>query len=256
MSGAMDKKIRAVIVDDEELARQMLREFLSAHQEIEIAAECANGFEAVKAVTELKPDLIFLDIQMPKLDGFEVLELIGTDRAVVFVTAYDEYAIRAFDIHAVDYLLKPFGAERFETALQRARQRLGGKLPVPAELSSSARPPSQPLERIVVRDGTRVFIIPIAKLDYAEAQDDYVALVSEGKKHLKQQTISSLEGILDPSRFLRIHRSYIVNLEKVTKVEPYSKDNYMVVLSNGTQLPVSRSGYARLREVLEQNRAK
>lgn len=256
MSGMMDKKIRAVIVDDEELARQMLREFLSAHQEIEIAAECANGFEAVKAVTELKPDLIFLDIQMPKLDGFEVLELIGTDRAVVFVTACDEYAIRAFDIHAVDYLLKPFGAERFETALQRARQRLGGKLPAPAELSSSARPPSQPLERIVVREGTRVFIIPIAKLDYAEAQDDYVALVSEGKKHLKQQTISSLEGILDPSRFLRIHRSYIVNLEKVTKVEPYSKDNYMVVLSNGTQLPVSRSGYARLREVLEQARAK
>ncbi|HTA25268.1 MAG TPA: LytTR family transcriptional regulator DNA-binding domain-containing protein [Terriglobales bacterium] len=256
MSGAMDKKIRAVIVDDEELARQMLREFLSAHQEIEIAAECANGFEAVKAVTELKPDLIFLDIQMPKLDGFEVLELIGTDRAVVFVTAYDEYAIRAFDIHAVDYLLKPFGAERFETALQRARQRLGGKLPPPTELSSSARPASQPLERIVVRDGTRVFIIPIAKLDYAEAQDDYVALVSEGKKHLKQQTISSLEGILDPSRFLRIHRSYIVNLEKVTKVEPYSKDNYMVVLSNGTQLPVSRSGYARLRDFLDQTRAK
>jgi two-component system LytT family response regulator len=256
MSGMMDKRIRAVIVDDEELARQMLREFLSAHQEIEIAAECANGFEAVKAVTELKPDLIFLDIQMPKLDGFEVLELIGTDRAVVFVTAYDEYAIRAFDIHAVDYLLKPFGAERFETALQRARQRLGGKLPAPAELSSSARPPSQPLERIVVRDGTRVFIIPIAKLDYAEAQDDYVALVSEGKKHLKQQTISSLEGILDPSRFLRIHRSYIVNLEKVTKVEPYSKDNYMVVLSNGTQIPVSRSGYARLRDFLDQTRAK
>jgi two-component system, LytTR family, response regulator len=256
MSGAMEKKIRAVIVDDEELARQMLREFLAGHQEIEIAAECANGFEAVKAVTELKPDLVFLDIQMPKLDGFEVLELIGTDRAVVFVTAYDEFAIRAFDIHAVDYLLKPFGAERFETALQRARQRLGGKLPAPAELSSSARPPSQPLERIVVRNGSRVFIIPVAKLDYAEAQDDYVALASEGKKHLKQQTISSLETALDPSRFLRIHRSYIVNLEKVTKVEPYSKDNHMVVLSNGTQLPVSRSGYARLREFLDQTRAK
>jgi two-component system LytT family response regulator len=256
MSGMMDKKIRAVIVDDEELARQMLREFLSAHQEIEIAAECANGFEAVKTVTELKPDLIFLDIQMPKLDGFEVLELIGTDRAVVFVTAYDEYAIRAFDIHAVDYLLKPFSAERFETALQRAQQRLGGKLPAPTELSSSARSPAQPLERIVVRDGTRVFIIPVAKLDYAEAQDDYVALATEGKKHLKQQTISSLESALDPSRFLRIHRSYIVNLEKVTKVEPYSKDNHMVVLSNGTQLPVSRSGYARLREFLDQTRAK
>jgi two-component system, LytTR family, response regulator len=256
MSATMGKKIRAVIVDDEELARQMLREFLSGHPEIEIAAECANGFEAVKAVTELKPDLVFLDIQMPKLDGFEVLELIGTDRAVVLVTAYDEYAIRAFDIHAVDYLLKPFGAERFETALQRARQRLGGSLPAPAELSSSARPPSQPLERIVVRDGSRVFIIPIAKLDYAEAQDDYVALATEGKKHLKQQTISSLESTLDPSRFLRIHRSYIVNLEKVTKVEPYSKDNHMVVLTNGTQLPVSRSGYARLKEFLDQSRAK
>jgi two-component system, LytTR family, response regulator len=256
MSGVAGKKIRAVIVDDEELARQMLREFLSAHPEVEIAAECGNGFEAVKAVMELKPDLVFLDIQMPKLDGFEVLELIGTDRAVIFVTAYDEYAIRAFDIHAVDYLLKPFGAERFETALQRARQRLGGKLPEATELSSSARPPSQPMERIVVRDGTRVFIIPIAKLEYAEAQDDYVALVTEGKKHLKQQTISSLEGVLDPARFLRIHRSYIVNLEKVTKVEPYSKDNHVVVLSNGTQLPVSRSGYARLREFLEQTRTK
>ncbi len=243
-------------MDDEELARQMLREFLAGHREIEIAAECANGFEAVKAVTELKPDLIFLDIQMPKLDGFEVLELIGTDRAVVFVTAYDEYAIRAFEIHAVDYLLKPFGAERFEIALQRARQRLGGKLPAPTELSSSARPPSQPLERIVVRDGTRVFIIPVAKLDYAEAQDDYVALATGGKKHLKQQTISSLEGTLDPSRFLRIHRSYIVNLERVTKVEPYRKDNHLVVLSDGTQLPVSRSGYARLREFLDQTRTK
>ncbi|MGH9499212.1 MAG: LytR/AlgR family response regulator transcription factor [Terriglobales bacterium] len=250
------KKICAVIVDDEELARQMLREFLAGHPEIEIAAECANGFEAVKAVTDLKPDLVFLDIQMPKLDGFEVLELIGTDRAVVFVTAYDEYAIRAFDIHAVDYLLKPFSAERFETALQRARGRLGGTLPAPIELSSSARPPSQPLERIVVRDGSRVFIIPVAKLDYAEAQDDYVALATEGKKHLKQQTISSLESALDPSRFLRIHRSYIVNLEKVTKVEPYSKDNHVVVLSNGTQLPVSRSGYARLRDFLDQTRAR
>jgi two-component system, LytTR family, response regulator len=248
---ATDQKIRAVIVDDEDLARQMLREFVSKHPEIEIVAECANGFEAVKAVTELKPDLLFLDIQMPKLNGFEVLELIGTDRAIVFVTAYDEYAIRAFDIHAVDYLLKPFGADRFESALQRVKQRLGGKLPPPAELSSSARP-EQYAERIVVRDGTRVYIIPVAKLDYAEAQDDYVALSSEGKKHLKQQTISSLETILDPSRFLRIHRSYIVNLEKVTKIEPYSKDSYVVVLANGAQLPVSRSGYARLRAFLEQ----
>jgi len=252
MSNGSDNKIRAVIVDDEELARQMLRECLSRHAEIEVVAECANGFEAVKSVTELKPDLLFLDIQMPKLDGFEVLELIGTDRAIVFVTAYDEYAIRAFEIHAVDYLLKPFSAERFEAALQRAKQRVVGKQPAPAELTVSARPPRQYSERMVVRDGTRVHIIPVIKLDYAEAQDDYVALSSEGKKHLKQQTISSLETFLDPSRFVRIHRSYIVNLEKVTKIEPYSKDNHMVVLSNGAQLPVSRSGYARLRELLDQ----
>jgi two-component system LytT family response regulator len=252
MTGASDTKIRAVVVDDEELARKMLLEFLAGHSEIEVVAECANGFEAVKAVTELKPDLIFLDIQMPKLNGFEVLELIGTDRAVVFVTAYDEYALKAFEIHAVDYLLKPFPAERFETALLRAKQRLGGTLPAPAKLAASARPPEQRLERIVVRDGTRVYVIPIAKLDYAEAQDDYVALCTEGKKHLKQQTISSLENDLDPARFLRIHRSYIVNLERVTKIEPYSKDNHMVVLTNGSQLPVSRSGYARLRAFLDQ----
>lgn len=252
MNDAANKKIRAVIVDDEELARQVLREFLAKHQEIEIIAECANGFEAVKAVTDLNPDLLFLDIQMPKLNGFEVLELIGSDRAVIFVTAYDEYALRAFDVHAVDYLLKPFPGERFESALKRVKERLGGKLPAPADLSSAARPPAEHLERIVVRDGTRVHIIPISKLDFAEAQDDYVALSSEGKKHLKQQTISSLEKALDPDRFLRIHRSYIVNLEKVTKIEPYSKDNYVVVLTGGAQLPVSRSGYAKLREVLDQ----
>lgn len=249
------RKIRAVVVDDEELARQVLREYVSAHHDIEIVAECANGFEAVKAVTEEKPDLVFLDIQMPKLDGFEVLELIGSGPAIIFVTAYDTYAIRAFEVHAVDYLLKPVGTERFEAALQRARERLGGKLPQqilpPAELAAAARPPAQYLDRIPVRDGTRVFIIPVAKLDYAEAQDDYVALASEGKKHLKQQTISSLETALDPSRFLRIHRSYIVNLERVARVEPYGKDSHVAVLANGAQLPVSKSGYGRLRAFLD-----
>ena len=202
---------------------------------------------------------------MPKLDGFEVLELIGTSAAVVFVTAHDNYAIRAFEVHAVDYLLKPFGCDRFEAALTRAKERLGGKssaplsptaqparpAPSPSDLAAAARPPAQYLDRIPVRDGTRVFIIPIAKLDYAEAQDDYIALCSENKKHLKQQTISSLESALDPSRFLRIHRSYIVNLERVARIEPYGKDSHVAVLHNGTQLPVSRAGYARLREFLD-----
>ena len=266
MTQPTGKKFRAVLVDDEELARQVLREFLTAHPEIEIAAECANGFEAVKSVAELKPDLVFLDVQMPKLDGFEVLELIGTAAAVIFVTAHDNYAIRAFEVHAVDYLLKPFGCDRFEAALTRAKNRLSSAssaaisptaqparpAPSPSELAAAARPPAQYLDRIPVRDGTRVFIIPIAKLDYAEAQDDYIALCSESKKHLKQQTISSLESALDPSRFLRIHRSYIVNLERVARIEPYGKDSHVAVLHNGTQLPVSRAGYARLREFLDQ----
>lgn len=255
MSSELKDKIRVVIVDDEELARQVLREYLSSHPEIEIVAECANGFEAVKAVAELKPGLVFLDIQMPKLDGFEVLELIGRETAVVFVTAHDNFAIRAFEVHAIDYLLKPVGAERFEAALKRARERLEGKAPsvaVPAaDLAAAARPTAQHIERIPVRDGARVSIIPVAKLDYAEAQDDYVALASEGKKHLKQQTIASLETALDPSRFLRVHRSYIVNLERVARIEPYGKDSHVAVLTTGAQLPVSRAGYARLRAFLD-----
>jgi len=245
------KSYRAVIVDDEELARSILRELLRAHEEVEVVAECANGFEAVKAVAETKPDLLFLDVQMPKLDGFEVLELTGPGPAVIFVTAYDQYALRAFEAHAVDYLLKPFGADRLKVALERATERLGGKLPPPAELAAAARPPAHYLERIVVKDGSRVHIIPVGKLDYAEAQDDYVALAVEGKKLLKQQTISSLEKALDPERFLRIHRSYILNLDRLGKIEPYSKDTHVVVLTSGLQLPVSRAGYTRLRQLLE-----
>jgi two-component system LytT family response regulator len=244
-----DKKLRALIVDDEELARHILRELLAAHPEIEIAAECANGFDAVVTAVEHKPDLIFLDVQMPKLTGFDVLELISPEIAVIFITAYDEYAMRAFDVHAVDYLLKPVSRERFETALARAKTRLGNKMPPPAELAASARPHPY-VERIVVRDGTRVTLIPVAKLDYAEAQDDYVALASQGKKHLKQQTISSLEACLDPSLFVRIHRSYIVNFERVARIEPYAKDSRIAILADGTKLPVSRAGYARLQDLL------
>jgi two-component system, LytTR family, response regulator len=244
------KPIGAVIVDDEELARGLIREMLRKHPDIEVVAECANGFEAVKAVAERQPGLLFLDVQMPKLDGFEVLELIGGDVPVIFVTAYDTYAMRAFDVHAVDYLLKPFSEDRFEAALERARQRIGQKMPEPAALAAAARPPAQFLERIVIKDGTRVHIIPVAKLDYAEAQDDYVCVHSAGKSYLKQQTISSLEAGLDPSRFIRIHRSYIVNLERVVKMEPYTKESRVAVLADGTQLPVSRAGYARLAELL------
>jgi len=247
----VDRPLRAIIVDDEELARGFLREMLETHPEIEIAAECPNGFEAVKAIGETSPDLLFLDVQMPKLDGFEVLELIDPGPVVIFVTAYDQYAMRAFDAHAVDYLLKPFTRERFEKALERARMRLGEQAPKP-DLAAARSPEERP-ERIVVKDGPRVHVIPVDKLDYVEAQDDYVALHSAGKSYLKQQPIASLESLLDPARFVRIHRSAIVNLERVTRIEPFTKDSRVVVLADGTQLPVSRSGYARLLEVMDES---
>jgi len=246
-------KIRGVIVDDEDLARQILREYLRGEDDVEIVAECANGFAAVKTVTEQKPDLLFLDVQMPKLDGFEVLELVDREVAVVFVTAFDQYAMKAFDAAAVDYLLKPFGADRLRTALERVRRRLGENQPMPvaADLKSAARAPGQYVERIVVKDGSRVHVIPVGKLDFAEAQDDYVSLRSEKKNYLKQQTISSLEASLDPARFVRVHRSFIVNLERIAKIEPYTKDARLAMLADGSQVPVSRAGYARLKELLE-----
>ena len=249
--------LKAVIVDDEELARAFLREMLRAHPEVEIAAECANGFEAVKAIAECAPHLLFLDVQMPKLDGFEVLELIETTPhlapAVIFVTAYDQYAMRAFDAHAVDYLLKPFSTERFERSLERAKLRLREQTPAAAatDIAAAARTPGERPERIVVRDGARVHVIPLDKLDYAEAQDDYVALHTDGKTWLKQQAIAQLEANLDPARFVRVHRSYLVNLERVTRIEPYGKESRVAVLADGTRLPVSRSGYARLVEAMD-----
>ena len=254
MSPAPEKKWKALIVDDEELARHVIREFLEPHVEIEVAAECANGMEAVKAVAQHKPNLIFLDVQMPKLTGFDVLELIGAEIPVIFVTAYDQYAMRAFEVHAVDYLLKPIGRERFEAALERAKSRLGEKMPPAPELAATARPPQQFLERLVVKDGTKVTLIPVVKLDYAEAQDDYVALASQGKKHLKQQTIAGLEASLNPDCFVRIHRSYIVNLERVVRIEPYGKDSRLAILADGTRLPVSRAGYARLKALLDERK--
>jgi len=247
------KTIRAVIVDDEELARQLLREYLEEDGGVEVAAECANGFEAVKAIADLQPDVVFLDVQMPKLDGFEVLELIDTAAAVIFVTAYDQYAMRAFDANAVDYLLKPFSTDRLRKALERVRQRMGNPVAPTisaAELSAAARAPEQKLERIVVKDGTKVHIIPIERLDYVEAQDDYIALHSEKKNYLKQQTISSIEGQLDAKKFVRIHRSYIVNLERIARIEPYTKDSRVAVLADGAQLPVSRSGHGKLKALL------
>ena len=245
--------LRVVIVDDEPLARAVVREYLRAHPSVEVAAECGNGFEAVKAVAELSPDLVFLDVQMPKLNGFEVLELLGRDVPVIFTTAYDQYALRAFEVHAVDYLLKPFSEERFSDALSRARARLqaarAGAVDDPPDLGglvSDARGSRGPLERVLIRDGAQVHVLPVDKIDYVEAQDDYVCFKSEGKDYLKDQTMATLEASLDPARFVRIHRSYLLNIERIARVELYAKDSRVAILRDGTRLPVSRAGYARL----------
>jgi two-component system LytT family response regulator len=243
--------LRVVIVDDEEPARALLREYVDRAGGVEIVGECRNGFEAVKAVNDLAPDLLFLDIQMPRLNGFEVLELLGRDVAVVFATAFDEHAIKAFEVNAVDYILKPVSPERVKSALERARQRLAARAPMPvAELAAAARPAGEPASRLVVRQGARVHVIPADKLDYAEAQDDYVSLRSEGKSYLKQQTLSDLESSLDPKHFVRIHRSCLLNLDRLARIDTEGGEPKAVVLHDGTRLPLSRSGYGRLKGLL------
>jgi len=246
-----ESPFRVVVVDDEPLARAVVREFISVHPGIEIVAECANGFEAVKAVSELSPDLVFLDVQMPKLSGFEVLELIGRDVPVVFTTAYDQYALRAFEVHAIDYLLKPFSEQRFAEALARARERLAARDHAPVDaLVSETQGKQTPLERVLIRDGSQVHVLPVDRIDYVEAQDDYVSFRFEGKSYLKDQTLGVTEGLLDPARFVRIHRSFLLNIERIARVELYAKDSRIAILRDGTKLPVSRAGYARLAKLL------
>jgi two-component system LytT family response regulator len=242
-------RLRVMIVDDEEPARLALRQDLAGLDDVEIVAECANGFEAVKVVGELRPDVILLDVQMPKLDGFEVLELIGGEVPVIFVTAYDEFAIKAFDVHAVDYLLKPVAQARLRAALDRARARTTAG-PSPAALKASARPPGAPLERVVIRDGAQVHVVAAERIDYVEAQDDYVGIRTAGRTLLKEQTLGDLETQLDMRRFVRIHRSYLLNIERLARVELYAKDSRLAILSDGTKLPVSRAGYQRLQQLL------
>jgi two-component system, LytTR family, response regulator len=250
------RALRALIVDDEEAARALLRADLASHPEIEVVGECANGFEAVKAAAELQPDLLLLDVEMPKLSGLEVLELIGEGPAVIFVTGYDQYAIQAFEVHAVDYLLKPYTPERLAEALRRAAQRLArGERPLPGIPGALARTVREErgrpwIDRILVRDGANIRVIPADRLDYAEARDDTVLLVAEGGKHLKPQTLNDLETQLDPARFVRIHRSYLLNVERLERLELYAKDSRVAILRGGARLPVSRAGYARLRELL------
>jgi two-component system LytT family response regulator len=244
--------MRIIIVDDEMLARAVVREYLSEHADVEIVAECANGFEAVKAITELSPDLVILDIQMPKLDGFEVAELAGAKTRYIFATAFDQYAIKAFEFHALDYLLKPFSQQRFDQALAHARANVGKGAPDAAvdNMVREAAARNKPLGRVLIRDGAKVHVIGSDKIDYVEAQDDYVQIRSEGKSYLKNQRLTELEGQLDGEQFLRIHRSYLVNIARVERIEQATKDSHVAILKDGGRLPVSRSGYQKIRAAL------
>lgn len=243
------RPVRVMVVDDEALARQVAVEYLHACDGVQVTAECANGYEAVKAVSEAMPDVLLLDVQMPKLSGFDVLELIGPGPAVIFATAHDEYALKAFEVHAVDYLLKPFCQARLCEAIERARARLMANAAAPSEALRAALRTAR-IERVLVRDAGKVFILPVATLDYAQAQDDYVLLHTQGRHLLKEQTISSLEGQLDPRRFVRIHRSWLINLDALDRIELEAKDRRVAVLKDGTRAPVSRAGHQRLLDVL------
>ncbi len=242
---------RVVIADDEEPARRLLAEYLSAHPDWTVVAEAKHGLEAVQLAKQHEPDLLLLDVQMPKLDGFEALELIAPEIAVVFTTAFDEYAVKAFEVHAVDYLLKPFSAERLGQALERVERRLGERRPVsPSTLARAARGPGAHLERLVIRDGAEILIVPVPSIDYVKGQDDYVEVFHDGRSSLTQKTLQELEESLDPERFVRVHRSYLLNVSRVSRIEPWGNKSKLAVLADGRTVPISRSGEARLRAVL------
>ncbi len=247
MESAPEPSRRVLIADDEAPARAVLREMIAARPRLELVGEAADGLEAVELAAARTPDVVFLDVQMPRLDGFEVFELLERSVGVVFTTAYDRYALRAFEVNAVDYLLKPFSEARFAHALERAEQRLGAQRPVSASaLATAARPAGSFAARLVIRSGARVELLPVAELDYARAQGDYVELVRGARSWLKEQTLQDLEAALDPARFVRVHRSYLIQGERLVRIEPVSKDSKVAVLTTGARIPVSETGLARL----------
>lgn len=239
-----------IIIDDEPLARSIVKEYLQSYTEIKILAECNDGFEGLKAIQQHEPDLIFLDIQMPKINGFEMLELIEDPPAVIFTTAFDEYAIKAFESNAVDYLLKPFSKERFDKAIQKyLQQKKSVQQNTEAVLESAAQSPVQQ-NRVVVKDGSKIKIIPVTQIQYLEAADDYVKIFTAEGSFLKKKTMSYFEQSLMPFQFVRVHRSYIVNTQLITRIDAYEKDSHLLLLSTGAKLPVSKAGYSKLKEML------
>lgn len=247
--------IRAVIVDDEPLGRTVIREMLRGDAEIVLVGECGNGHEAIELLNQSPPDLLFLDVQMPEVDGFDVLNALDELPLVVFVTAYDQYAVRAFDVHAVDYLLKPFDRERFSRAVQRAKEQLRRAQQHAVNerilaLLEAQKAQTRCLERLVIKNNGRVFLLKTADVDWIEAEGNYVKLHVGSVTHLLRETLTNLEAQLDPQRFARIHRSQLVNLDRIRELQPWSHGEFQVILHDNTQLTLSRSYRERLHELL------
>jgi two-component system LytT family response regulator len=247
------ENLRAIIIDDEHLAREVLKKYLSGYDNIELAAECSNGFEGIKEINEQKPDIIFLDVQMPKINGFEMLELLDDPPVIIFTTAFDQYALKAFEANAVDYLLKPFSKERFDEAIERAylfvNKRPENKEAV-SRLSEHIDKETESLERVIIKDGSKISIVPAENIKWIEAQDDYVMIHTAEGKFLKQKTMKYFEAHLSPDNFVRIHRSYIVSVNEIKNIELLEKESYQIHLKDGDKLPVSKTGYSKLKEIL------
>jgi two-component system LytT family response regulator len=244
--------IKAIIIDDEQPARDIIKHYLTSHKQITVIGEFSDGFAGIKGINELSPDLVFLDIQMPKLTGFEMLELIDDAPYIVFTTAYDQYAIKAFEMNALDYLLKPYSQERFDQALQKVTERMANaEKPALKKLSGQFAGNQETLDRVVVKTGNKIKVIPEETILYIESQDDYVMIYTNEGKYLKQQTMKYFEQHLDPHHFIRIHRSYIANINTIKQLELYEKNSYLAVLSNGAKLRVSDSGYKSLKSMMK-----
>jgi two-component system LytT family response regulator len=239
--------MRAIIIDDEPLARIIVNEYLQSYPDITVVQECNDGFEGMKAIQEYKPDLIFLDIQMPKINGFEMLELIDDPPQVIFTTAFEEYAIKAFDAHAADYLLKPFSKERFDKAMQKLLQQ---QTSIAKNVVGAALQTPMQSNRIVVKDNGKIKIIPFTQVQYIEAADDYVKIHTVDGNFLKKQTMQYFEDNLPSTEFIRVHRSYIINAQLINRIDPHEKDSHLVLLTTGVRLPLSKAGLGKLKEVL------
>ncbi len=243
--------IKAVIIDDEPLAVSIVKDYLRDYKDVTVLEECSNGFEGVKAITEHQPDIVFLDVQMPKINGFEMLELIDEPPHIIFTTAFDEYALKAFEANTVDYLLKPFSKERFDKAMQKwMEKKAESNENVTKELIESvAKQPEEHL-RVVVKQGSNIRILPVQEIHYFEAYDDYVKIHTADNTFLKKKTMAYFEKTLYTSGFVRVHRSFIVQLSQITRIEPMGKDSHVALLKSGVRVSLSKSGYSRLREVL------